>query len=86
MTADNKLNLKEIIDSDIVDVFFSFFLEFSPPNFTLSWSKKQSTKRAQLELVNNRVSDSLSCCRTESNRFYALFHLRSAPDTAHAKV
>lgn len=31
MTADNKLNLKEIIDSDIVDVFFSFFLNFHPP-------------------------------------------------------
>lgn len=31
MTADNKLNLKEIIDSDIVDDSFSVFLNFHPP-------------------------------------------------------
>lgn len=84
MTADNKLNFKEIMDSDIVHDFFTF-LEFALSSFTLSWSKRQSAKMAQLELVDNWVSDSLSCCRTESDSCYVPFHVKSVLDLCMQK-
>jgi len=66
-------------------MIFSTFLEFSLSSFALSWSKRQSAKRAQLERVNNWVFDSLSSCRTESDRYYVLFDFETALDSCMQK-